>query len=374
MGVLNFIKRFLPQPGLDARILGSKRQLLEVFDGITDPIMIVDCGHRILRLNRAMRSLLDETKPYTEFIGRYCHEVFHDKEEACDHCPVTDLVMSGGAILKRQMVDFIRDDKMKKFDVSVFPLKDDTGKVYAAVKYLKDVTYLAQLEMEMYDAERSKVLGSIALGLAHELRNPLAVISSEAQYLKKENPDFDTGKVMEKIIRNVEVANGVIADLLNFAKHKEQKIEVVDLNVMLENALRLVRDKLANQKIRVLKKTSAQEVWLDKSSFTHALVNFLLTSIEAMPGGGELRVETIRDDGHIRIMVSDTGKGYPPEIIDRMLSPFYRSRTGPVDLRLPIAEDIIKSHGGSVELCNNKDSGATITIHIPCVLRDELSV
>lgn len=359
---------------MDEKILNSKRQLLEVFDGITDPIMIVDCGHRILRLNQAMLLLLDETKPYTEFIGRRCHDVLQGKKDACDNCPVSDMFVGGEATQKRQMIDIVRNDKLKKFDVTVFPLRDDAGKAYAAVKYFKDVTCLAQLEMEMYDAERSKVLGAIALGLAHELRNPLAVISSEAQYLKKESSDSEIGEVMEKIIRNVEVADGVIADLLNFAKHKEQKIEVADLSVVLENALRLVRDKLASQRIRVQKKMSSQEVWLDKSSFTHALVNFLLTAIDAMPGGGELCVETIRDDGYIRIMVSDTGSGYPPEIIDRMLSPFSRSRTGPVDLKLPIAEDIIKSHGGSVELHNNKDVGATVTIRIPTVTRDGVGV
>jgi signal transduction histidine kinase len=270
------------------------------------------------------------------------------------------------------MVDFVRGPMLKKFDVTVFPLRDDTSKVYAVAKYFKDVTYLAQLETEMYDAERSRVLGSIALGLAHELRNPLAVISSVAQYLKKETPDGEIGEGMEKVIRNVEVANSVIADLLNFARHKERKIEVVDIGAVLENALRLVKDRLVTQRIKVHKKIdkSNPEVWLDKSSFTHALVNFLLNAVDSMPTGGELCIQTVRDDDHVRIMVSNTGGGYPPEIIDRVLSPFSRSRTGAVDLKLPIAEDIIKSHGGSVELHNNKGVGATVTIRIPTVIRD----
>lgn len=358
------------------QILNSKRQLLAVFDGITDPIMIVDCNCKILRLNRTMLSLLDETKPYTEFVGRSCHEVMHNKKDACDHCPARDMFVSDGASPKRQMVDFVRGDKIKKFDVSVFPLRDDAGKVYAAVKYFKDVTYLAQLEVEIYDAERSRVLGAIALGLAHELRNPLAIISSVAQYLKKENRDAEVGDSMEKIIRNVEVADGVIADLLNFAKHKERKIEALALNNVLENGLRLIKNKLGSQKVRVSRRfdESVPKIWLDKSSFTHAMVNIFLNAIDSMPTGGHLSVTTLLDDGRVRIMICDTGKGYPPELIDRMLSPFSRSRTGPVDLRLPIAEDIIKSHGGSVELRNNKNGGATITIHIPCVLRDELSV
>ncbi len=360
---------------LDTQILNSKRQLLEVFDGITDPIMIVDCAYKILRLNKAMLSLLDKAKSYTAFIGKSCYEVLHQKKSVCDHCLVSDLFV-GSVAPRRQMIDIIRGDKIKKYDVSVFPLRDDTGKVYAAVKYFKDVTYLAQLEMEMYDAERSRVLGAIALGLAHELRNPLAVISSEAQYLKKETSDGEIGECMGKIIRNVETADNVITDLLNFAKHKERKIEALDLNDVLENGLRLVKSNLDSQKIRVSRKfdRSVTTIWLDKSSFTHALVNFFLNAVDAMPTGGVLSVSTSREDGHIRVMISDTGKGYPPEIIDRMLSPFSRSRSGPVDLKLPIAEDIIKSHGGSVELCNNTDGGATVTIHIPCVTRDELGV
>lgn len=366
----NFISsRRREATSLDENILTSKRQLLEIFDGITDPILIVDCSFRILRLNKAMLLILDEAKTYNEFIGRYCYNVLHKKKDVCDYCPVANLFIGGEISQKKQTVDFVRGGKGKKFDVFVFPLRDNKGRVYAAVKYFKDVTYLVQLETELYDAERSRILGTVALGLAHELRNPLAVISSVAQYLQKEHPDNEIGNSMETIIRNADVANNVIADLLNFARPKERKIEVVDLDCVLENGLRLIKDKLASQKIKVHRKfdKTIQKTWLDCSSFTQAFINFLLNAVDSMPAGGELYIETKREDDHVRIMISDTGKGYPPEIIDRIFKPFSRSKGGPVDLRLPIAEDIIKSHGGSVELYNNEDSGATAAIRIPIV-------
>lgn len=369
----NALKRIFLHSGLslDENILNSKRQLLEIFDGITDPILIVDRHLKILRFNRAMLELLDGSKTYNDYIGSYYHEVLHEKQKLCSERPIEEL-FTEGAPPSQRLFEFNRGGERRKFNVSVFLLKDKSGGVYAAVKYFKDVTYLAQLEAELYDAEKSRVLGSLALGLAHEIRNPLAIISSVAQYLQKDCGDnVDVRESMEIIIRNAETANNVIADLLNFARPKEKKIEISRLESVLDDGLRLLKNKLSSQKIRVEKKydKTLPKVRLDRSIFTQAFVNIVLNAIDSMSAGGTITVETKSEDGHVRIAVSDTGKGYPPEVMDRLLKLFFRSKGGPVDLRLPIAEDIIKSHGGSVELHNNEEAGATTTIRIPLMAR-----
>lgn len=358
---------------LDEIILASKRQLLEIFDGITDPILIVDRNFRILRLNKAMLSFLDGDKTYTDYIGRHCYEVLHEKQDPCNgECPIAELFTTGKLPTQR-LFEHIRGHEKRTFSVSVFPLKDKTDNIYATVKYFKDITYLIQLEAELHDMERSRVLGSIALGLAHEIRNPLAIISSVAQYLQKDVSDNnDICRSMETIIRNAEAANNVIADLLNFARPKEKKIEVVCLDSVLDEGLRLLKNKLSMQMIKVEKRydRALPKMWLDRSNFIHAFINIVLNAVDSMAVGGTITIETKGKTGHVYIAISDTGRGYPPEVIDRMLKPFFRSKGGPVDLRLPIAEDIIKSYGGSIDLRNNREVGATATIHVPLIPGD----
>lgn len=374
MAIITTIKRFFLPRGritLDEAILRSKRQLLEIFDGITDPILMVDRNFRIMRLNKAMLELLDGSRTYNDYIGKYCYEVLHEKQKLCSECPIAELFTSDKLPTPR-LFEAVHGGEKKKFNVSVFPLKDKAGDIYAAVKYFKDITYLVQLETELFDAERSRVLGSIALGLAHEIRNPLAIISSVAQYLQKDcKGNANVCESMETIIRNAEGANNVIADLLNFARPIEKKIEVVGLQNILDDGLRLLKNKFSAQKIKVEKKydMTLPKIWIDRSNFTQAFVNIVLNAVDSMTAGGTITIETRGEDSHVRILVSDTGKGYPPEVIDRLLKPFFRSKGGPVDLRLPIAEDIIKSHGGSIELRNNEKTGATATVRIPLIGR-----
>ena len=353
-------------------ILNSKRQLLEIFDCIHDPILIVSRDFKILRLNKAMLTLLNgKFKSYNDVIGLDCFSVLHCRDSICDQCLVED-VFTGRSKregLQSQVSEFEIGGARKTFDISVFPLAGKDGRVYAAVKYLRDVTQLTRLQTELYEAERSHVLGSLAVGLAHEIRNPLAVISSTAQFMKSEMADGDDAENVELIIRNSDQANSVISDLLKFAKPKDATYEVVAIEQVLEEGARLVKERLSKNKIRLIKKIGKDVPHFDvnRHNFLQAYVNILLSAADTMQGGGKIHVEIVamEEDKRLKVIIRDTGHGFSPEVAARAFKPFFRTRGGPPGLKLPIAGDIIKSLGGTVSFESKEDEGSTVVISLP---------
>lgn len=360
-----------PAPvSLDEAILKSKRQLLEVFDGISDPILIISRDFKIMRLNKMALALLDGSKSFNDCIGLYCYSALHGRSDVCDVCPVAEVFTSGNPILEPRLVTY---EKTKRaFDVSVFPLKDGSGKIYAAVKYFKDITHTMQLEAQLYEAERSRFLGSIAVGLAHEIRNPLAVINSTAQFLKSEFAgDQEISDGMEVIIRNADQANNVMGDFLSFARPKETTVELVDLEHVLDDGLRLIKKQLEARKVRLEKEIDGEipRLRINRQNFIQAYINFLLNAAETMSSGGDIHVkaELIKPENIVHITIRDTGHGFSPEVVTRLFKPFLRSKGGVASLRLPIAEEIIKTHGGRVEFQSEVGKGSTAVIKLPVV-------
>lgn len=360
-----------PAPvSLEEAILNSKRQLLEVFDGIEDPILITGSDYKILRLNKAALSMLDGRKTYSDHIGRYCYEVLHRKSSICNDCRVVDIFSTGKRSPEPSIVERVKDGAVLTFDVSSFPLKDSKGSVYAVVQYYKDVTHTKKLEAELYDAERSRLLGSVAVGLAHEIRNPLAIISSTAQLIKSEfSGDSEIFEGMETIIRHTDQANNVIGDLLEFSKPKDTTVELIDIERLLESGLRLVKKQLDGQKIKLRKKFDGNipKLRINGQGFIQAFVSFLLNAADKISDGGDINVEVLRAGNSVQIIIKDTGLGFSPEVTARIFKPFLRARGGTESLRLPIASDIIRTFGGTVDFQSKEGAGSTAIIKLPLV-------
>ena len=358
------------QISIDDAILNSKRQLLEVFDGITDPILIIAQDFKILRLNMAALSLFDGNKSFNDCIGLYCYDALHGRDDVCDKCQVAEVFSNGRPILEPRLVEYVTNGDKMSFDVSVFPLSDGSGRVYAAAKYFKDITHTMRLEAELYEAERTRLLGSVAVGLAHEIRNPLAIISSTAQFIKSEFlGDSEIFEGMETIIRNTDQADNVIRDLLEFSKPKDTAVELIDIERLLESGLRLVKKQLDGQKIKLKKKFEGNipKLRINGQSFVQAFMNFLLNAADKMPDGGDISVEASKVGNSVQIIIKDTGLGFSPEVAARIFKPFLRTRGGTESLRLPIASDIIRTFGGTTDFQSEEGAGSTAIIKLPMV-------
>lgn len=249
-------------------------------------------------------------------------------------------------------------------------------------------TELRETQNELIQAEKLKVIGGLASGVAHEVKNPLAMILLGVDYLKKKIQPGDeklstTLKHMEDAIHR---ADGIVRGLLDFASLSKLDIARENLNSAVENSLRLVKIQLDQHRIQIISDLGEDipDVKIDKNRIEQVFVNLFMNAINAMREGGGLTVRTYakeltepgNDVGRRRgdlfelgetvviAEIEDNGPGIPKDILDKIFDPFFTTRrsNGGTGLGLSVVRNIIKMHNGKIEIENRKEGGVKITV------------
>ncbi|MEW6110755.1 MAG: ATP-binding protein [Thermodesulfobacteriota bacterium] len=238
----------------------------------------------------------------------------------------------------------------------------------------RNITKQRMLEERVRHAQRMEAIGSLAGGIAHEIRNPLGICSSAAQFLLEEeiSPEFRR-ECAEKIQAAAHRASRIIEDLFNFARpHPISAITAVQLIPVLREALKLARQAGVTYKVALTSNCPEEEVLVPGNAglLQQVFVNLFSNSFSAMPEGGELRVSLERTAKHYVVRISDTGHGIEKKDMGRIFDPFYsaspiRKGTG---LGLSIAYSIVKEHSGSIEVESTSEHGSTFTVRLPRAL------
>jgi len=200
------------------------------------------------------------------------------------------------------------------------------------------------------------------------VRNPLGIIKNSAQILQKNSLDEKKRKEVTKfIVEETNRINKVVSNFLDCARPPKPHRQKVSLNNLIDRMLQLASDEVRKNNIEVVKEYdhSLARVSLDPSQFQQLFLNLLLNSIQAMPQGGELKVNTGEEDGQVKIVFSDTGKGIPPEIRGKIFDPFFTTRKEGSGLGLSIVHKVVENHQGKIEVDSKKGQSTTFTIWLP---------
>ena len=220
----------------------------------------------------------------------------------------------------------------------------------------------------MSRADRLATIGELAAGAAHEIRNPLTAIRSSLQYLEAKSADEASRKLIGAALQETARINEIVSALLSFSRPSEILQERHNLVETLEESLDLVSFQSRKQKV-VLRREFPDEaltVQGDRSQLKQLFLNVFLNAIQAMPAGGELKVEALRKDGPKAVVaVADTGEGIPEENLDRIFDPFFTTKKSGTGLGLSICYNIIKSHRGEIEVKSRAGQGTTILVSLP---------
>lgn len=220
----------------------------------------------------------------------------------------------------------------------------------------------------MSRADRLATIGELAAGAAHEIRNPLTAIRSSLQYLEAKSADEASLKLIGAALQETARINEIVSALLSFSRPSETVQERYNLVETLEEGLNLVSFQARKQQV-VLRREFPDEALTvrgDRSQLKQLFLNVFLNAIQAMPGGGELKVEALRKDGPKAVVaVTDTGDGIPEENLDRIFDPFYTTKKSGTGLGLSICYNIIKSHRGDIEVKSKTGQGTTILVSLP---------
>jgi signal transduction histidine kinase len=353
---------------LEQKLKVTKNELQAIFDGIGDRISVVDSNYQILRVNRAMLKWSNKGD-YLDLIGKKCFMEYYKEEVICENCPVEKTFSSGkpSHISKA----YHEHDKGKTvLDISTFPIKDDKGEVIQVIEYIKDVTNSVKPEDQLLFQERLAATGELASGIAHEIRNPLGNISASAQFvLSKYKLNEVLRRHLKIILKNAQMANRIIKDLLDFAKPKEASFEISSIRGVIESACNLIKSRCAKQCVRLAKRISRRlpSILLDKKQLEEAFLNFMLNSIDAMPEGGRLTITVYPDSENNEIVVNflDTGCGISPANLNRLFQPFFTTKADGVGLGLYLARQVIGLHKGKVDIESKIGEGTKVIVRLP---------
>lgn len=264
-------------------------------------------------------------------------------------------------------------------DGTVFPVEVSAGLLEVGgrryvLAFDREITERRRAEDALQRAEQMKMVGELAAGLAHEIKNPLAGIKTSMEVLSAEAPLSDEDKdVLGKVIGEINRIEALIRSLLNFARPPTPQLSPVDLNTVVDTALELsLRNRFSAAGaglLGVLKDFDNQlpVTTADPMQLKQIFLNLFLNASDAMPEGGTLTVKTLYDarTDCIHIEVADTGTGIREEDIDKIFTPFYSSKPKGTGLGLAITKRLIEGHGGSIRVQSTPGQGTLFTIRLP---------
>ena len=255
-------------------------------------------------------------------------------------------------------------------DLTVAPLQGEEGELRGALVIGEDVTEKTRTKQRLIQAERLAAIGRLAAQITHEVRNPLSAIGLNAELLEESiapssSPEARRllGAIQSEITRLAEITE----EYLQFARLPSARLKRTDLNEAVKALMAFMSIEMArgNVKIRCDCDAAVPPVNADASQLRQAFMNIVRNSFEAMPGGGELAVETRARDGMSVVTFADTGAGIPPAHLARVFDPFFSTKESGIGLGLSITQQVIAEHGGAIAVASEPGKGTTFTVTLP---------
>ncbi|MCX5759776.1 MAG: ATP-binding protein [Candidatus Hydrogenedentes bacterium] len=278
-------------------------------------------------------------------------------------------------------------------------LEGPGGANHGALAMIHNQTQIKRLEQNVKRADRLSSIGTLAAGMAHEVKNPLVSIKTFTQLLPSRFDDADFRKTFSDVVpHEVERIDAIVSRLLNFARPKPINFARQDLRQIIEHVLALVdnQTRKADIEVQVEFPGDIAPVYGDEQQLHQVFLNLFLNAVDAMrtsgdcgnrPVDGTLRVQTYFDRTHlrrngraafletecVRVVVSDTGCGIVPEHVEHLFTPFFTTKTEGCGLGLSVVHGIVSEHGGEIDVTSTPGVGTSFTVTLP-LLRSPVAV
>lgn len=265
-------------------------------------------------------------------------------------------------------------DEMREIEIIRPNGEKGTGELrVAATEWDGSPSYLVSViditrEKQMQKTKRLAELGKLVADMAHEVNNPLMVISGLAQISLMDNIDNpEIKKNFEVIFGEAQRAKDIIQRLLKFSRPSKGQFREADVNKILEDVILLIEHqfKLDNVEIKRNFMHNPPPVMLDAQQMQEVFINVLNNARDAMPNGGVIEATTMRKDGSLRIDFKDSGSGMPKEVMEKVFEPFFTTKERGTGLGLPLCYGIIKSHNGELQIESAPGAGTLVSILLP---------
>lgn len=343
-------------------------------------IATVDLDGRVVTLNPAAELLTGFFKG--EVAHRYCTEVFAHTPELSDI--LMETLASRAPISSVNLTLRRRNGGTVPIEFSTAPLKGGEGKDFGVVGVFRDLTHVRQLESDLRRSDRLAALGTLAAGLAHEIKNPLTSLLTFSRHLERKFDDPHFREKFQSVVpRELERINGIVERLLELARPARMSFTLVRLPALMDSVVELYANQLETRQIEVASEYARDvpPVQADQEGLYRVVVNLVANAIDAMPQGGRLTLRAGWSDGgdpllpsrrrapdrRVKLEVGDTGPGIPAPESDRIFNPFYTTKEGGTGLGLALAHKIVEDHGGAINFRSGRPRGTTFTVVLPLI-------
>ncbi|HEY3024781.1 MAG TPA: ATP-binding protein [Pyrinomonadaceae bacterium] len=346
--------------------LAKLRALHErIVESIRSGVITTDLLGRIFTFNAAAEEITgyNAADVYGQeasiFFGNMSHQVSESMRAA-----------SEGTASPRFESDCLTSDGLRlRLGFSISPLFAESGETSGLVITFQDMTAVRALEETSRRQDRLAAVGRVAASIAHEIRNPLAAMRGSIQMLRSEVADDSAqANLMEIILRESDRLNRIITDYLAYARPRAASLSIVDVRALLDETFSLLRNSAEIGENHVLQQDlPASEVIVkgDSEQLRQVSWNLSRNALQAMPGGGTLHVSLWRSGtGRVHLTFTDTGRGMTPDQVEHLFEPF-SSTSGGTGLGLSIVYQIIRDHGGTINVRSREGQGTTITVELP---------
>ncbi len=346
--------------------------------GLPDAVVGVDEALRIVLWNPAAESLLGRSARRT--LGRTLKEVFPPDTSLARH--LADTVATGESRSESGAVVEGVDGRPVYVSIVTAPLAGRSGAVEAAVAVVRDVTRLHQLEAEVRRGETLAAAGQIALGIAHEIRNPLGAIRGAVQLMKRELGDEDRWReYTDVLLKEVDRVNRIIEMLLDLGRPVSLRAGPLNVHQLLERVALMSEELAAQRGVQVVRRydPSLPPIMADEDRMLQVFHNLVRNAIEAMPRGGRLTLITRLSMNPLfakvdlgqglksmaEVQVVDEGEGIPEATRAKLFTPFFTTKDTGLGLGLALCHRIVEEHKGAIQVASEPGKGTAVSCFLP---------
>jgi two-component system nitrogen regulation sensor histidine kinase GlnL len=346
--------------------------------GLPDAVVGVDEALRIVLWNPAAEALLGRSA--RRALGRTLKEVFPPETSLARH--LADTLATGESRSESEAVVEGGDGRPVYVSVVTAPMAGRSGAVEAAVAVIRDITRLHQLEAEVRRGETLAAAGQIALGIAHEIRNPLGAIRGAVQLMKRELGDEARwGEYTSVLLKEVDRVNRIIEMLLDLGRPVTLRPGPLNVHQLLERVALMAEELSAQRGVQVVRRydPSLPPIMADEDRMLQVFHNLVRNAIEAMPTGGRLTLITRLSMNPLfakvdlgqglksmaEVQIVDEGEGIPEATRAKLFTPFFTTKHTGLGLGLALCHRIVEEHKGAIQVTSEPGKGTAVSCFLP---------
>lgn len=359
-----------------------KEFFANVIDSVGDGVIVLDNDGVVTLMNPAAEEITGVSRRLAQ--GNSFASLFGDEPYLREM--VTKTSTTGMTISDYENLVLKKGSQVTPVSATTSPLLLASGDRIGVILLLRDLTNIRKLEEAVRQADRLSVLGTLAAGLAHEIKNPLGGIKGAAQLLERELPEeSDLVEYIRVVLKEVGRVNRIVEELLNLTAPRKLTLSKVNLNRVVGDIMVLQKRAVKRKNISFLQEfdLSIPPFLADEGLLAQLFLNLIKNAAEAVAGtAGPGTIKVIsrvvseysmtkkgeRPSRFVAIDIIDNGPGIPKDQMENVFTPFFTTKSKGTGLGLPICQKIVSEHRGMMEVESEAGSGTTFTVMIPLIL------